>query len=57
MKKLNKKKKKKIIVQLKYITILNSICDTAPNTKMQIVIFIITETECWPVFKQDPKRI
>ena len=56
MKKLNKKNKF-FIVQLKYITILNSICDTAPNTKIQIIIFIITEIECWPVFKQDPKKI
>ena len=53
MKKLNKKNKI-FLVQLKYITILNSICDTAPNTKIQIIIFIITEIECWPVFKQDP---
>ena len=56
MKKLNKKNNF-FIVQLKYITILNSICDTAPNTKIQIIIFIITEIECWPVFKQDPKNI
>ena len=56
MKKLNKNNNF-FIVQLKYITILNSICDTAPNTKIQIIIFIITEIECWPVFKQDPNKV